>query len=462
MAPVDDQQQRPAALGDRSPADTATMELRLRRWNDRTVWAVTALAVASGFGQFGVVAALGSVAKSFGHISQGSSIADQAGLSGTELGIGLAIIRLASLGGLPLSGLADRFGRRRVLLGTVTLGLALTALTTVSPGYWWFVVIFALGRPLLSATNAVSQVTAAEQTGSRDRAKAVALVAAGYGVGAGITAILHSLFRHTLGFRGLLALCLVPLVLVQLVRTKVPEPDRYAIAAASPEHALPVFGVAALHGRHARRLWLVVAITFMISVITGPANTFVFLFAQSFVHLSGRITALMVVGAGVSGLAGLLAGRYLADRVGRRPTAALGMAAIAAFGVLTYTGSAAALVVGYVAGVLSGALLAPALGALVNELFPTSVRASVAGWVVAAGVLGAVAGLLAFGAVADVGNRFGLSAAVLFLPSALAGALFFALPESKGLEPEQLEAAGFARVGSPRRSRPAGAPSPTE
>ena len=62
-----------------------------------------------------------------------------------------------------------------------------------SPGYWWFVVIFALGRPFLSSTNALSQVTAAEQTSSADRAKAVALVAAGYGVGAGLTAIIHSL-----------------------------------------------------------------------------------------------------------------------------------------------------------------------------------------------------------------------------------------------------------------------------
>jgi hypothetical protein len=42
---------------------------------------------------------------------------------------------------------------------------------------------------------------------------------------------------------------------------------------------------------------------------------------------------------------------------------------------------------------LVGATLAPAAGALANELFPTSVRASVAGWLVAASVLGAAARL---------------------------------------------------------------------
>ena len=61
--------------------------------------AVGLIALFAGFGQFGVVAALGDVAKSFGHLGGGTSIKDQVGLSGTELGIGLSVIRLASLGG---------------------------------------------------------------------------------------------------------------------------------------------------------------------------------------------------------------------------------------------------------------------------------------------------------------------------------------------------------------------------
>jgi hypothetical protein len=44
-----------------------------------------------------VVAALGDVARSFGHVVRGATVADQAGLSSTRLGAGLAIIRLASL-----------------------------------------------------------------------------------------------------------------------------------------------------------------------------------------------------------------------------------------------------------------------------------------------------------------------------------------------------------------------------
>ena len=149
--------------------------LRLHRWNDRAVVGAAIAAFASGFGQFGVVAALGDVARGFGQASTGASLVAQAGMSGTDLGIGLAIMRLASLGALPVIGLADRLGRRRMLLATVGMGLALTVLAAASPTYWWFVAIFACGRPMLAATNGLAQVTAAEQTASADRAKAVAL-----------------------------------------------------------------------------------------------------------------------------------------------------------------------------------------------------------------------------------------------------------------------------------------------
>ena len=414
--------------------------LQLHRWTDRAVLGVVLAAFASGFGQFGVVAALGDVAREFGRVTQGASLADQAGLSATVLGTGLAVIRLSSLLALPLTGLADRFGRRTLVLATVTIGLVVTVVSAASPGYWWFVAVFALGRPFLSATNALAGVVAAEQTSSRDRAKAVALVAAGYGVGAGCTAIIHSLASSTLGFRGTVALAVVPLALVPVIARWVTEPDRFAVAEVARDEPSPVLG--AVGPRFRRRLAVVVALAFAISVITGPANTFVFLFAQNVRHLSGAVTAAMVVGAGVAGLGGLLAGRWLADRAGRRPTGALGMAGIAVAGCVAYSGGSAALVGGYVFGVLSGSVLAPAIGSLITELFPTTVRASVSGWFLVSGVIGASVGLVVFGAVADVGNRFGTAALVTFLPTALAAALFWCVPETRGREPEDLWPSG--------------------
>jgi MFS family permease len=413
--------------------------MHLHGWREPPVVGAALIAMAAGFGQFGAVAALGDVAKHFGHITHGVTIAEQAGLSGTKIGIGLAVLRLASLAGLPLAGLADRVGRRRIMLATCALGLVLTAVSAASPTYWWFVAIFALGRPLLSAASGVTQVAAAEQTSSSQRAKAVALVAAGYGVGAGLIAIIHSLGEKTLGFRGIMLLALVPLCALPFLSRWVAEPDRFKIAAAKTAHPLPVLG--AVGPLFRRRLLLVCALMFALSLVTGPANSFFFLYAQNVIHLSGASTALLVASAGLTGLAGLLIGRALADRVGRRVTAAGAMIAIALLGMLTYSGTTAAAEGGYLLGIMAASTFAPAAGALVNELFPTSVRASVAGWQIAAGVFGAVAGLLAFGAIADVGSRFGLAAVIVFAATIPATALVLALPETRDKEPEDLWAA---------------------
>ena len=410
--------------------------LQLRRWSDPAIVAIAFIALASGFGQYGAVAALGDVSKQLGHMAAGSSIADKVGLSGTSIGVGLAIIRLASLGSLPLIGIADRFGRRRVILIVTIVGLGLTVVAAASPGYWWFVVMFAFGRPLLSATNGLAEVMGAEETSAADRSAAVALIAAGYGVGAGLSAIVHSLAAGALGFRGIFALAIVPLVGVYMLRNRVEEPRRFTVAEAATERPTPVLG--AVGRRYRGRVFVLAAIGFAISIITGPANSFAFLYAEDVLHLKGWVTATMVVVAGASGFLGLMTGRWLADRVGRRLTGTVALVAMACTGTLAYTGSNSAYVAGYVFGVLSGGLLAPAVGAMLAELFPTSVRASVTGWWVTAGVLGAVVGLVAFGAVADVGNRFAAAAELTFLPAAAAAGLFWLLPETKGHEPESL------------------------
>jgi MFS family permease len=223
---------------------------------------------------------------------------------------------------------------------------------------------------------------------------------------------------------------------VYALRNRVEEPRRFVVAEAAGEHPTPVWGAV---GRPYRGRVIVLAlIGFAISIVTGPANSFAFLYAQDVLHLAGYVTAMVVVASGASGAVGLVGGRWLADHIGRRLTGTVALVGVACTGALAYTGSESAYVAGYILGVLSGGLLAPAVGAMLAELFPTSVRASVTGWWVTAGVLGAVSGLVAFGAVADVGNQFAQAARLTFLPAAAAAALFWFLPETKGKEPEAL------------------------
>ena len=72
---------------------------------------LTTAAAVAGFAPFGAVASLDKVAEYFGHHSSAKSIQSVVGLSGSQLGIGLAILRFAALGALPLASLADRWGR---------------------------------------------------------------------------------------------------------------------------------------------------------------------------------------------------------------------------------------------------------------------------------------------------------------------------------------------------------------
>jgi MFS family permease len=412
--------------------------LHLARWSSRNIVGVAVVGLCAGFGQFGAVAALGDVARGFGRVVSGTSIADQAGLSGSTIGLGLAILRLASLAAMPLTALGDRIGRRRVVLWCCAGGLSATVAAAFSPSFWWFVAIFALGRPLLSASSALGQVIAAESTNAVNRTRSVALVAAGFGLGSGLVALLHSAASGVLGFRGLFELGAIPLIALWFVRHLIIEPERFEVARAELVHNRP--RLAGLHRRLRARLLVVAAISFGVAVTSGPATGFVYLDAQDITKLSSVAVSLMVVTAGLTGVVGLIAGQRAADRFGRRPTGIVAMVGVALISIVTYSGGRVELFCGYVVAVFFASLLAPTAGAFVNELFPTEVRAHVAGWLVVASVLGATAGLLSFGAIADAGGSLRTAAIVTFLPTVALSSLFLLLPETKGLEPEAVPA----------------------
>jgi MFS family permease len=422
------------------PSTATAQQLRLYGWHDTAILTTAALAAAAGFAQFGVTSALADVAKTFGEPSStGSSVAAEVGLSLTVIGIGLAIIRLAALGSLPLAGLADRLGRRWVLLGCTSLGLAVSALAALSPSYWWFVALFALGRPLLAGTNAVSGVIAAEETRSIDRAKAIALVTAGWGAGTGSIAVIRGLAGDALSWRGLFALLLIPLAAMPLLSRWLKEPERFERAQRAREAAQArawwVLGRPAPALRP--RLWQLTVLIGMLGFVTGPANALMFVYSESVLGLPRSATAATVAAAGLFGLGGLVAGRWAADRLGRRSTAGTAQAVIALAAMLTYSGPAAAAITGYLLAIFAASVFAPAMGALSTELFPTSVRATVAGWLSVGGVVGAVCGLIAFGLLVTALNSFLVAAILVAAPVVALCPLYARLPETLGMELEE-------------------------
>ena len=398
---------------------------------DRVTWALALLALFAGFAQFGAVASLADVAKHFGHVTRSTSLASEVGLSGSVLGVGLALLRIASLGALPLSSLADRWGRVRLVRRTLWLGLAITAAAALSPSYWIFVACFALGRPALSTASTLLQVMTVELSTTAQRVGRLAFVAAGAGAGAGLSAILHGAIRSAGAFRWLFALAIVPVVVMDALLRMVPEP-------ATRDTAL-LARVGAVPHEYRAHLWRVAVIFAVLGMIGGPANGFVFVYGESVLHIAPTRVALIVTVAALTGLGGLVLSRWLAQRWGRRTTVAVGVIASGLTATLAYGGGKVWFVVGYLLGVAAGGFVTPVIAALGTEIFPHHVRATAAGWLVVAGVLGATLGLGIFGWVGDALNATGSAAlrwpAILtFVPMLWTVRLLRAVPESADVE----------------------------
>jgi MFS family permease len=386
------------------------------------------VALVAGFAQFGAISSLNDVAKHFGHFSSTKSLQSVVGLSGSKLGLGLAALRLASLAALPLASLADRWGRTKVLQRTIVLGLLATAAAALSPSYWVFVLCFAFARPLLSAGSTLVQVITVELSSTKRRINRLVIMAAGAGIGAGFSAILHSLIRGPDSFRWLFSLALLPVfLLVPLVRI-IPEPLFRTDDA-------PLARLGAIPRAQRGRLSVISIVAFTVGLITGPANGFTFVYGEGILKMSPREVATVVTLSAVTGLAGLLMSQSLAKSVGRRWTVAIGVVATAITAAFAYSGGRSAFIIGYMVGIMAGGLLSPALSAISVEIFSHGVRATAAGWIVVFGVLGAVAGLVIFGWVGDAVHTSSttalrLPALVTFLPFLPALLLLRLVPES--------------------------------
>ncbi len=401
-------------------------------WLTAPVLTVSVLSVAAGIGQFSVTTVIGDVAATFGEPSADEALA-QIGVPVTTVGIALAVIRLASLGSLPAAALADRVGRRSVLLAVATIGLALTSLAALAPGFWWYVALVAMARPALTTVSLLSGVVAAEESRSQGRSAALALIAAAYGLGAGIIAVTRGVLPGEPSFRVVMALAVIPLLLLPLLARKIREP-RIA------EDRVPAVGLPGrIPRRYVGRVVLLAVLTGCIALATGPGFTFLFVYGERVLGASPLLLSMLVLGAGPAGLIGILAGRWGADRFGRTLTAGLSMAATGASVALAYSGGQNALMVGYLLALATSSAFAPPTGALVAELVPTNIRATVAGWETIAGVSGAVGGLMSFGFLADLTGGFAAASFTIGIVVMVVAIGFWWLPETKGVELEDLE-----------------------
>lgn len=400
--------------------------------------AVASVAAAmAGYLTFGVTVVLGAVGSEFGapEDARPGSIAFNLGFSASVLAVVLTVIRLGSLGSVLLTRLADRYGRRRLLLLAYAIGAGASLFTAASAALAMFVVLQIVARSGLTSANSLVSTIAAEETEVAHRSRAVAAVAAAWGGGAGIAAVVYALVKGSrLGWRGLYLGAAGALLLLPFLRAHVRETRRFAALPAPEPHRL-----ARLWARpYRRRLLTLSSMHFLIALQATPAAGFALIFAEKVRGLPSGTIAVVVLLAGPPGLAGLVASGWLSDRIGRRVTAATGVLVATAAAIGIYAGPRALFALAYWLFVTGGALAGPALGTITAELFPTSARATALSVLGGLGILSGALSLSVFGVLVDRMGGFGPAAVVLGLAPCLGVACMMALPETRGHEMEEI------------------------
>jgi len=330
------------------------------------------------------------------------------GAAPAELSWALAFVSVGSLGVLVLGPIADRFGRRRLVLASVGLLALFGAGTAMARTLAALVVWQAAARMFQEGALFTSAVIAAEEMPAAHRGTAQGLLGTVNALGSGFGALLLSTIdRWPGGWRGLCLVSLTPLVLLPFLRRAMPESRRW-LAHTERARQLPP---PAYRGR--------MAATFVVAFLAMSYDIAGFSFA-TYVPITrygwspGMVSAMFIVAGGL-GLPGWWLGGRLADRRGRRVAATVFFLGLSVAEVAFYLGGPAALWPAFAAMVFCQGGKITVLRSWATELFPTNFRGAAAGWLTVAGTLGGMAGLALTGGLE---RALGLGPALALIASA--------------------------------------------
>jgi MFS family permease len=364
------------------------------------------------------------------------------GLSNAQAGlVSSATLVFSAVGGLLSGWLSDRIGRRRTLIYTILLYSFASAGTALSTGFAGLLFWRALIGVGLGGEWAAGAVLVAEWWPAEMRARAIGFMQSGWALGYMLASAVTALVLPRWGWRALFLAGLFPALLTIAIRRGVVEPEvwsqRSEVRTASVLNLFrPPLG---------RLTWLATAL----------ATSVLFAYWGLFTWLPGFLAAPVEAGgAGMSivrtsawvfimqigAFAGYLSFGWLADRAGRRPAF---LAYVLGAAVLTPLygwmprlapghAEAALLALGPLVGFFGSGYFS-LFGALLAELYPTSLRGAGQGF---AYNFGRALSALAPFAVGGLADRTGLGQA-LALNSAfflMAAVLIFGLPETRNTD----------------------------
>lgn len=334
-----------------------------------------------------------------------------------------SVLALGSLGALPLSTLADRFGRRRLIAAGV-MGFSLANFASAfAPSIAVLAVLRLVAVCFEVLVGSVATALIVEEAPVGRRGQAVSVLALLSGLGAGITVVAYPVLAPH--WRWLFLAGGVGVVLAPMIWLRLPEGSTWMRVQVTAS-ALRLL----LHAPWLRRILVFAAVSALLSVLLEPAGLFYTLFASSSLHLTPAGISKLIVVSGALGASAYLAGGFLTDRFGRRGPAIVLTLLTAIAASLSFATATAGFIVGNVLWSVFASASTPVFGAWSAELFPTRARATAEATTAVAAAAGSIAGLQVVGLFAQ---QAGLGRAIAWSGlAAVAGALLlFGLPDTK-------------------------------
>ncbi len=375
------------------------------------------------------------------------------GVTDGAVGVMLAVTRVGALLALMIVALADRRGRRWVLVFAAVVGAALTATGALAPNLFWLGVSQTVARAFSTALVLVISIIAVEEMPAGSRAFAVSVLTATAALGAGVAVMLLPITN--IGVWAWRILYVVPLVMIPLALAlgrRIPETERFErhrqreragrtdpVAPGGRRPRQRLISRQQLRTMDRGRLVLLAAAGFLLAVFLLPASSFLNEYLRTDRGFSASSIVAFQLLTSTPGGIGIVVGGRLADRRGRRLIGSIGVGLGVGFTVLMFLTGGPAMWLFSLVGTVIGAMAVPALAVYGPELFPTDSRGTANGLINLFSVLGSAAGLALAGWLADRVGGLGPAMAILAIgPVGVVALILLRFPETASISLEDL------------------------
>ena len=350
-------------------------------------------------------------------------------------GFAAAIVRWGVVIAIPLAALADRIGRRKIIISLAWLAPLVISLGAFAPSFTVLVATQTVGRPLGISLTVFVLVFATEEMGTNTRAWALSILAVGSGVGAGsaVGAIPLAGISDT-SWRLVYLIGIGWLAIAYVLTRSLPETTRFLALHEEQVHHTDI----ETH-IHRDRLWLQIAVAVLTNVFVATASIFQSRYLKDVREYSALEISLFITITTIPATVGLVAGGRLADKVGRKVVAVATVPTGTMLYALSFTTQGAAMwFFAIVGGILLG-ISYPAMAVFRSELFPTAHRNMASALIMVASLIGGSVGLIGAGMLLDDGMSYGRVMMTFALgPILVAVLVALRYPETAHLELETI------------------------